>query len=174
ARGGAPVARVNFARRAAMGEQTAHPGPQERYEVALGPRPHIPHRLENTSAPGGHGLVVFTQRPPLVIVEPWCAEYGVRVAVDEAGEEDTRHLHHIPTPLHVASRKPQVLVPTDRRDSVPFDQDGGVLEHLEVRHFTTTAGTGGSAARHDLPGANEEGLQSCASPSRIGRRIPWR
>src|SRR2546429_290876 len=78
-----------------------------------------------------------------------------------------------PTPLPAPSRKPQVLVPTDRRDSVPFDQHGGVLEHLEVRHFTTTAGTGGSAARHDLPGADEEGLQSCASPSRIGRRIPW-
>src|SRR3989475_13078161 len=59
-------------------------------------------------------------------------------------------------------------------DSLAVDQHGGVLEHLEVRHFTTTAGTGGSAARHDLPGADEEGLQSCASPSRIGRRIPWR
>src|SRR6266700_2817633 len=63
---------------------------------------------------------------------------------------------------------------TDPGDSLAVDQHGGVLEHLEVRHFTTTAGTGRSAARHDLPGADEEGLQACASPSRIGRRIPWR
>src|SRR5436309_15203384 len=157
-----------------MGEQGAHPCPQERYEVALGPRPHIPHRLENTSAPGGHGLVVFTQRPPLVIVEAWSAEYGVRVAVDEAGEEDARHLHHLPTPLHVASRKPQVLVPTDRRDSVPFDQDGGVVQHFDLGQLGAPARPRRAATGDDLARANEQRAQSPAPPSRIGSRIPCR
>src|SRR2546422_7778241 len=47
-----PVARFHFDGRAAGGEQRAHPRSHERHEVVLAPRPHIPHRLQNTPAPG--------------------------------------------------------------------------------------------------------------------------
>src|SRR6267378_1475335 len=111
-----------------------------------------------------------------MIVEPGCAEHRVRVAVDEAGKQDPGDLHYRHIPLHVTRCTLHVLVRTDCGDALAFDQHGDVLQHLQVRQFATAAGTSGSATRHDLPGTDEEGLQSCAppSPSRIGRRIPWR
>src|SRR2546425_10932432 len=101
-------------------------------------------------------------RPPpaLVSVERGPANPRVRVAIDEAREQDPRHFHHVDCGLRNAECGMEVAsfgARTDPGDSLAVDQHGGVLEHLEVRHFTTTAGTGGSAARHDLPGADEGG-----------------
>src|SRR5207244_10781428 len=115
---------------------------------------------------------VAPRRRPGGTVAPGAAEPPVRVATDEAREQAARHFHHLPTPLHVASRKPQVLVPTDRRDSVPFDQHGGVVEDFNLGHLPATASPRRAATRDDLPRANEQGTQSPAPPSCIGSRIP--
>src|SRR3989441_6769689 len=98
------------------------------------------------------------------------------MAVDQAGEQDPGDLHHVDCGLRNAECGMEVAsvgARTDPGDSLAVDQHGGVLQDLQVRQFTTAAGTSGSATSHDLPGTYEEGLQSCAppSPSCIGKRM---
>src|SRR5205085_9412635 len=171
------VSRRGRDRRAAVRQPCRDARACERQEVLLAACAHVAHRLEDAATAGGNGLVVLAQRAPLLVVEPGGSDHRVSVAVNEAREEDALHLHHVDGGLRNAECGMEVAgfgARTDPGDSLAFDQHGGVLQHLQVRQFTTAAGTGGSATRHDLPGADEEGLQSCASASRIGRRIPWR
>src|SRR2546428_4837025 len=61
---------------------------------------------------------------------------------------------------------------TDPGDALAVDQDGGVGQHLDLRHLRPAPRPRRAAAGHDRPRADEQGAQSCAS--RMGSRSPCR
>ena len=104
-----------------------------------------------------------------MVVEARRAEDGVRVAVDEPGEEDPGDLHNLHPPLHVACSRPQVSIPAHSGDTLAVDQHRGIREDFELRHLPAAACPCRAATGDDLARADQERPQSLAS--RIGRRM---
>ena len=99
-----------------------------------------------------------------MIVQPRTAKDAVRMTIDEAGKQ------HAPDFLgpDVGSAR-SLMARAYPRDAVALDQYGGILQDFDVRHLAAAAGAGRSSTGHNLPGADEQRLQS-RSPL-IGRRM---
>ncbi len=165
------VARLHLDGRAAVGAQREQPGPGELPQIGFAAATGVADRLQDPAAGGGNRLVVLAQRPALVIVEPWHAEHGVGVTIDESRQEDALDFfdHGVPAPLGRAAQFP---VRADGGDAAALDSHRGIAEDFDLGQLTPPAGTRRTAAGDDLPGSDEQGTQSAAS--RIGRRRPWR
>ena len=91
-----------------------------------------------------------------MIIEAGCAKHAVRMAIDEAGEDDAADLDD-------TIRFRRVLSTADPGEMIAVDQDGSVAENLDLRHFAPAPGASGPATCHDLPGADQQRLQSRSS-----------
>ena len=167
------VAGFHFDRRRAAREQRLESRARERRELRFRSAADIAHRFEDAAAGRGDGLVIEAQRAAFVIVQAGRAEDAVRVTIDEAGKQDTGKLDRS---YGRSMLRPDRRFPTRAhpRDAIPIDQDCGVRQDLRVRHLAPAACARRPPARHHLPRADEQCLQSGVLPSIIGRRRWWR
>src|SRR5206468_8011095 len=71
----------------------------------------------------------------------------------------------------------QLTVGSHRGDPRALDHDGGVAQHLDLRHLAPAPPARGAAAGDDLARAGEQRAQSLVSrkdSARMGSRMPWR